>query len=141
MRRVVIDTNVYVDWINSGRHEEVLFERETVKYLSAVVLMELRAGAFSERDRRLLQRLQTAFERADRVLTPSRSVFAEAGDALRRLQADRGYSIGASHSIANDVLIALSARSIGASVVTQNGRDYRAIRAVRPFRLAIVTGG
>jgi predicted nucleic acid-binding protein len=141
MRRVVIDTNVYVDWINSGRHEEVLFERETVKYLSAVVLMELRAGAFSERDRRLLQRLQTAFERAGRVLTPSRSVFAEAGDALRRLQADRGYSIGASHSIANDVLIALSARSIGASVVTQNGRDYRAIRAVRPFRLAIVTGG
>jgi predicted nucleic acid-binding protein len=138
---VVIDTNVYVDWINSGRHEEVLFERETVKYLSAVVLMELRAGAFSERDRRLLQRLQTAFERAGRVLTPSRSVFAEAGDALRRLQADRGYSIGASHSIANDVLIALSARSIGASVVTQNGRDYRAIRAVRPFRLAIVTGG
>ena len=139
MRRVVIDTNVYVDWINSGRHEEVLFERETVKYLSAVVLMELRAGAFSERDRRLLQRLQTAFERAGRVLTPSRSVFAEAGDALRQLQADRGYKIGASHSIANDVLIALSARSIGASVVTQNGRDYRAIRAVRPFRLAIVS--
>jgi len=139
MRRVVIDSNVYVDWINRGQHEQVLFQRETVKYLSAVVLMELRAGAFSERDRRLLQRLETAFERAGRVLPPSRTVFAEAGDALRRLQADRGYNIGASHSIANDVLIALSARSIGATVVTQNERDYRAIQAVKPFRLLIAS--
>jgi predicted nucleic acid-binding protein len=139
MRRVVIDTNVYIDWINHGRHEQVIFQTGTVKYLSAVVLMELRAGAFSERDRRLLQRLDTAFERAGRVLLPSRAVFAEAGDALRRLQADRGYNIRAGHSIANDVLIALSARSIGATVVTQNERDYRAIQAVRPFRLLIAS--
>ena len=139
MRRVVIDSNVYVDWINRGGHEGVLFQRETVKYLSAVVLMELRAGAFSQRDRRFLRRLETAFERAGRVLTPSRAVFAQAGNALRRLQADRGYNIGASHSIANDVLIALSARSIGALVVTQNERDYRAIQAVRPFRLVVVS--
>jgi hypothetical protein len=138
MRRVVIDTNIYVDWINHGRHDEVIFERETVKHLSAVVLMQLRAGAFSPRDRRLLRRFEAAFERAGRILTPSRVVFAEAGEALRKLQVDRGYDIGASHSIANDVLIALSARSIGATVVTQNGRDYRAIQAVRPFRLAVV---
>lgn len=137
MRRVVIDTNVYIDWINRGRYEEVLFPRETVKYLSAVVLMELRAGAFTERDRRLLRRLETAFERAGRILTPSLRVFSEAGDALRRLRVDRGYGTGASNSIANDVLVALSARSIGAAVVTQNERDYRAIQAVRPFLLVI----
>ena len=139
MRRVVIDTNVYLDWINRGRHEQILFQRETVKYLSAIVLMELRAGAFSQRDRRLLQRLQTAFEKAGRVLTPSRTIFVEAGDALRRLQVERGYNVGASHSIANDVLIALSARSIGATVVTQNERDYRAIQAVSSFRLVIAS--
>jgi predicted nucleic acid-binding protein len=139
MQRVVIDTNVYVDWLNHGRHEEALFQREIVKYMSAVVLMELRAGAFSRRDQRLLQRLERAFERAGRILTPTRAVFADAGDVLRRLQADRGYRIGASHSIANDVLIALSARSIGATVVTQNEGDYRAIQAVTPFRLAIAS--
>jgi predicted nucleic acid-binding protein len=38
----------------------------------------------------------------------------------------------------NDVLIALSARSIGAAVVTQNADDYRAIRSIRHFRLRIV---
>jgi predicted nucleic acid-binding protein len=139
MQRLFIDTNVYIDWINRGRHEDVLFQPYTVKYLSAVVLMELRAGAFSARDRRLLQRLEAAFERAGRILPPSRGVFAQAGDVLRRLQVDLGYRIGASHSIANAVLIALSARAIGATVVTQNERDYRAIQAVRPFRLKIAS--
>ena len=47
MQRVVVDTNIYIDWLNEGRHEGVLFQREAVKHLSAVVLMELLAGAFS----------------------------------------------------------------------------------------------
>jgi predicted nucleic acid-binding protein len=138
MRRLVIDTNVYIDWLNKGRHEDVLFQRDVVRYLSAVVLMELRAGAVLRADQRVVQRLETAFERAGRILAPSRALFAEAGDTLRRLQIEAGYSIGGSRSIANDVLIALSARSIGATVVTQNERDYRAIERVRSFRLTIV---
>jgi len=137
MRRLLIDTNVYIDWLNAGRHEHILFQPEAVKYLSAVVLMELRAGAFTPADRRILERLETAFRKAGRLLAPSLAVFADAGDTLRRLQVDRGFGIGARHSITNDVLIALSARSIGATVVTQNERDYRAIQAVTPFRLAI----
>jgi predicted nucleic acid-binding protein len=138
MRRLVIDTNIYIDWFNAGLHEEILFQRDTVKHLSAVVLMELRAGAFSSSDRRLVQRVERAFTKAGRILVPSRAVFAEAGDALRRLQADRGFRLETSHSIVADVLIALSARSIGATVVTQNERHYQAIRAVRPFQLVIV---
>jgi hypothetical protein len=35
-------------------------------------------------------------------------------------------------------LIALSARSIGAAVITQNGDHYRAIQSVRPFELIVV---
>jgi len=138
MRRLVIDTNVYIDWLNKGRHEDVLFQHDAVKYLSAVVLMELRAGAVLRSDRRLVQRLETAFERAGRILAPSKGLFAEAGDTLRRLQIEARYNVGGSRSIANDVLIALSARSIGATVVTQNERDYRAIERIRSFRLTIV---
>jgi predicted nucleic acid-binding protein len=138
MRRVVIDTNVYLDWFNAGRHEDVLFQRDTVKHLSAVVLMELRAGAFSLQDRRLVQRFESAFARAGRILVPSQAVYIEAGDALRRLQAGQGFHIETSHSIVNDVLIALSARSIGATVVTQNESHYQAIRTVRPFQLVVI---
>jgi predicted nucleic acid-binding protein len=138
VRRIVVDTNVYVDWMNAGRHEDVLFEKGAVKYLSAVVLMELRAGAFAAADQRLLRRVFSAFRKAGRLLVPSAATFEEAGETLRRLQSERGYNLAASHSIVNDVLIALSARAAGAVVVTQNERDFRAIQAIRPFRLEVV---
>ena len=138
MRRLVIDTNIYIDWLNAGRHEDILFQRDAVKHLSAVVLMELRAGACALRDRRLVQRLESVFAKAERILVPPRAVFIEAGDALRRLQARRSFRLDTSHSIVNDVLIALSARSIGATVVTQNDGDYRAIQSVAPFQLVVI---
>jgi len=134
----VIDTGIYIDWLNAGRHEEILFERETVKYLSAVVMMELRAGAFEVRDRRHLRRLERVFERTNRILVPTTGVFAEAGEVLRLLQSRRGYNLKTGRSITNDVLIALSARSIGATVVTANVDDYRAIRSFRSFPLRLV---
>src|SRR5438552_9606093 len=91
MLRLVIDTNIYIDWFNAGLHEEILLARKGIKHLSAVVLMELRAGAFGVRDRRFVQRVESAFAKAGRILLPSRAVFAEAGDVLRRLQARRGF--------------------------------------------------
>jgi predicted nucleic acid-binding protein len=140
VRRLVFDTGVYIDWLNAGRHEELLFQPEGIKHLSAIVLMELLAGAFSRRDRRLVLDLERAFAGVGRVIAPPAGAYAQAGEVLRLLQARHGYQLKANASIANDVLIALSARSIGATVVTQNARDYRAIRAVRSFRLEVVAG-
>ena len=137
MERVVIDTNIYVDWLNEGQHEVVLFQREAVKYLSAVVLMELSAGAFSARDRRLVQEVTSAFAKVGRILVPTVATYEEAGDVLRRLQESRGYTVASAYGLANDVLIALSARSIGATVITQNERDFVAIHSIRPFKLAL----
>ena len=140
MRRVVIDTNLYIDWLNEGRHEDVLFQRDAVKYLSTVVVLELYAGAFSPRDRRVLRGVVAAFERAERILVPSGAVWQDAGHVLRALKASRGSVGGGYPSLVNDVLIALSARAIGAIVMTSNERDFAAIRRVRPFKLAIVGG-
>lgn len=137
MERVVIDTNVYVDWLNEGQHEAILFQREAVKYLSAVVLMELSAGAFSARDRRLVREVTSAFAKVNRILLPTVTIYEEAGDVLRRLQESRGYTVASAYGLVNDVLIALSARSIGATVITQNERDFVAIQTIRPFKLAL----
>lgn len=138
MRRVVVDTNLYIDWLNAGRHEGVLFQPDGVKYLSAVVMLELYAGAFSPRDRRVVRGVVAAFDRVDRILVPSGAVYEDAGHVLRALQASRGRRVAGSASLVNDVLIALSARSIGATVMTSNARDFAAIRAVRPFKLSVV---
>lgn len=139
MRRIVIDTNIYVDWLNRGKHEEVLFQREAVKYLSAVVMMELSAGAFSVRDRRLIRTVTTAFAKAGRILVPTVAIYDEAGDVLRRLQIAQRYTLSGAYGLVNDVLIALSARSIGATVITQNERDFVAIQAIRPFKLTVIS--
>ena len=93
MRRLVFDTNIYIDWINQGEHEDVLFQPEAVKYLSSVVLMELRAGAFRARDVRLIERLETTFAKADRLLVPSRRAWSLAGTVLRGLHVERGYNL------------------------------------------------
>jgi predicted nucleic acid-binding protein len=137
MRRIVIDTNIYIDWLNEGQHEDIVLQREAVKHLSAVVLMELLAGAFSTRDRRLIREITLAFAKANRIVTPTVSIYEEAGDVLRRLQLVHGYSMPSAYGLVNDVLIALSARSIGASVITQNERDFAAIKSVRPFKLVV----
>src|SRR5437870_4324592 len=65
MRRVVIDTNIYIDWFNAGCYEDILFQQNAVKHLSAVVLMELRAGAFSVADRRLYSASRPLSKRPD----------------------------------------------------------------------------
>jgi len=79
VRRIVIDTNLYIGLLNAGRHEAALFQRDAVKYLSAVAMLELYAGAFSPRDRRIVRSLVTAFDRAGRILVPSGAVFEDAG--------------------------------------------------------------
>jgi predicted nucleic acid-binding protein len=41
-------------------------------------------------------------------------------------------------SLVNDVLIALTARSLGATLYTADGEDFKAIRRVRDFALQVV---
>ena len=45
MRRLIVDTDIYLDWLNAGEHEPVLFQPDAVKFMSAVVMMELLAVA------------------------------------------------------------------------------------------------
>ena len=102
MQRIVIDTNIYIDWLNEGRYEDIIFQREAVKHLSADVLMELLAGAFSTRDRRLIRDITLPFAKANRIVTPTVSIYEEAGDVLRRLQRLHGYSMPSAYGLVND---------------------------------------
>ncbi len=43
-----------------------------------------------------------------------------------------------SQGLLNDVLIALSGRAIGATMVTHNREDFQLIQRVRPFRLEVI---
>ena len=138
MQKVLFDTNVLIDWLNAGRYSELLFGRGLVKYLSAVVLLELEAGAFVSKDRRLIQQMAQGFEKAKRMVVPTVADWHDGGKLLRQLQQERNYNLSKAHSLVHDVLIALSARRIGAVVITQNSADFEAIRQLRSFSLMIV---
>ena len=64
MQRVVIDTNIYIDWLNQRWYEDIIFQRDAFKHLSAVVLMELLAGAFSTKDRGLIRDITPPFRQS-----------------------------------------------------------------------------
>lgn len=135
LQKVVLDTNVHIDWMNKGRHEELMVGAGFVRYLSSVVQMELRAGARMLPARRALDHVVKAYRSAGRVVAPSPEVFDQAGHILRRLR-DDGLEVRRA-SLVNDVLIALSARALGATVVTAD-HDYAAIRSVVEFKLQLI---
>ena len=45
MQRVIIDTNVFIDWMYDGLYEPVIFQRDAVKHLSAVVISQMPSPA------------------------------------------------------------------------------------------------
>ncbi len=136
MTKLLLDTNVYVGWLNHGLHETLVVGPGFVRYLSSVVQMELRVGAATRPARRLLDQLVRAHAAAARLVAPSTPVFDEAGLVLRALRM-AGREVRRA-SLVNDVLIALSARQLGATLYTADAEDFTAIRRVRDFGLEVV---
>jgi predicted nucleic acid-binding protein len=135
LRKVLLDTNLYIGWLNQARHEELMVGPGLVRYLSAVVQMELRVGAKMLPARRALDQLARAYRAAGRIVVPDAELFDQAGRALQKLR-EGGREIRRS-SLVNDVLIALSAKQLGATVFTAD-EDYQVIRSVIDFKLAMV---
>ncbi len=125
--RILLDTNVFIDYLRAGRHGEWVWggRPARVRFLSAVVLMELRVGADTVRRRRAVDRILEAFP-AERVVAPAPALFDRAGTLFRTLHGD-GSRLGDRLGSINDLLIALTAWRIGATVVTANSDDFNRI--------------
>ena len=106
--------------------------------LLAVVQMELRVGAITRRAGQELDQLVRTYAAAGRVVAPSPHQFDEAGAVLRTFRS-RGREIRRA-SLVNDLLIALTARRIGATVYTYDTADFEAIRRIRDFSLRAASG-
>lgn len=106
---------------------------------SSVVVQELLAGARTARQRRQAADLYEPFERMRRVVTPTHRIWKEAGAAVAVLwEQFPQMRTKLTGGFLNDVLIALSSRSIGATVVTLNGEDFRLIQQYRHFALEVL---
>ena len=127
----ILDTSVYIDNLRSERFKNDILALPYVIRLSAVVLTELSRGARSREMKQFVEDIRSNLL----VVTPTENEWAVSGRLVNRIATARRFDIHKTREIHFDVLIALSARRIGAAVITCNGADFTAIREFRNFKL------
>jgi predicted nucleic acid-binding protein len=70
-----------------------------------------------------------------RIVAPSEREWIQSGQIVNRLVAANGFDIHKTREIHFDVLIALTARRIGAYLITCNVDDFTAVREFLDFKL------
>jgi len=145
--RFLFDTSVYITALrdeNFAREFRPRYIRDIPRtHFSSVVVQELIAGARTFRHRRQAAALYEPFERAGRIVAPSHIVacgrWKEVGTVVATL-AEKApqWRDKLARGLLNDILIALSGRSIGATVITRNGEDFRLIRQFQAFALEVI---
>jgi predicted nucleic acid-binding protein len=98
-----------------------------------VVLAELWRGTTAAAERRFLRALQ----RNHPVLVPTGKHWSESGEALAAIRATHGFAREKLRDLHFDMLIALSARSIGARIITSNRSDFELIASHIPLQLEV----
>jgi predicted nucleic acid-binding protein len=142
MAKYLIDSDVYIDFLQSGKfHNDITrlyAEHAPGLFFSSVVIEELLAGAISPDKRKNVRLLYTPFERAQRFVTPSSTNWLDTGNLLARLFRERPSYRSKLPVLVADCLIALSARAIGAMVYTRNRADFELIQRFRHFSLVVL---
>ena len=135
--KVILDTSIYIPFINSGIAHPVLDLKyeSPLLYMSAVVIEELYAGASDNITVKLLDRLYGTLEDLGRLIAPDASDWKKTGKIIANLGRKYGFEEKFLTKITNDVLIALSARKIGAVVVTNNVKDFLRIKEFVDFKI------
>lgn len=140
----LLDTNVYLGAVRSEekrtQFRQSFFPLFPVTFLSSVVAYELYVNSQNSRTRGLVQEFISPMERTGRVVNPTFEDWVEASAVVTAIEEkDRGWR-SKLPALLNDILIALCARRIGATLLTYNKDDFRLIRRHKNFSLRILEG-
>jgi len=127
----LLDSSVYIENFRTGRFTLALLRSPWIVRCSAVVLHELRRGARTALEFRFVSELA----RKVRIITPTESHWLESAEILSRMRRKKGYDPNKLRELAFDVLIALSARHVGATLITCNREDFAEIRSHTTFKV------
>jgi predicted nucleic acid-binding protein len=127
---VIFDTSVFIDHLRTGCHQERIESVSGLIRTSSVVLAELRRGAIKPAERSFLKEL----EKNHPILTPTEKNWLESGQILGKMFTDKGFSTAKLRDLHFDLLIALTARSYGALLITSNPADFMLILEYREFQ-------
>jgi predicted nucleic acid-binding protein len=135
----LFDTSIYVAALRARDDGAMAIRRldsGSILWLSSVVLEELYAG-IGEGARQVVERLESDFDGAKRILVPNLTDWTDTGRVLARLAAKYDYEQIGQARLTNDALIAMSAGRGGIRIVTANVRDFRRLAEFRPFHWEI----
>jgi len=130
---VIFDSSVIIDDLRTLRHRARIQSLSGVIRTSSVVLAELWRGASKPSDREFLR----ALAKNHPVLTPTQSNWLESGEVLHTMHTDHGFDPHKLRDLHFNVLIALTARSHGARLITTNGTDFELISSYRQINLEV----
>jgi len=130
---VIFDTSIFIDHLRTGRHRQLLESVTGLIRTSSVVLSELWRGSTKQTEREFLRVLQ----RNHPILTPTQNHWVESGRILAKINIDKGFSPDKLRDLHFDVLIALTARSVGGRLITSDRADFELIRQYQEFMLEI----
>jgi len=143
MAKHLIDTDLYIDLIQSGTTFSLireLYDQDAPGiYFSSIVAQELLAGAHSPAGKKRVEILFRPFERVGRVVTPTHNHWKDAGIILAKVLQQRPDLKSKLPALVNDCLLALSARSLGATLYTRNRDDFTLLQSLRHFSLVVIS--
>ena len=132
-RVIVFDTSIFIDHLRTKKHADDIQNLSGLIRNSSVVLSELARGATKESELDFVSTLAKSHP----ILTPTERNWFESGSLLYRMREDRGFSPEKLRDLHFDVLIALTARNHGATVITSNRADFERIRHYKEFHLEL----
>ena len=96
---------------------------------------ELYAGAFDVSSVKLLDKMHDTFSGMNRLIIPDAMDWRKTGKVVAQLGRKYGFEEMFLSRITNDILIAATARKIGAVVVTNNQKDFLRIQEYIDFKI------
>jgi len=132
---ILFDTSVLVDDLRTGCNRERMESVSGLVRTSSVVLAELWRGARKPAEREFLRALQ----RNHPVLTPTAGNWLESGQLLGKMGVAKGFGADKLRDLHFDMLIALTARSHGARLITSKRADFELIHDYCKFKLEVWT--
>ena len=130
---VIFDSSILIDHLLTNCHAQRMAALDDLVRYSAVVLAELWRGAATQAEQAFLH----ALERNYPIFAPTEKDWLESGQLLLKMQRDHGFEGRKLRDLHFDLLIALTARSHGAALITSNRADFELIREYRAFKLEV----
>jgi predicted nucleic acid-binding protein len=131
-KKIIFDTNIYIDIFNSGLHENLHNPFQYVTFLAHPVLHELWMGAKGKKEINHLLAFQNRFVQMKRLILPTALSLFFIGQICQTLR--KNGQLDPTHpKHYNDITSAALARQIGAILVTKNSKDFKTIQRTVDF--------